>query len=113
MRLPLFLFAVLCLFIGLIMWRSELAASVPPPLASSPEPTFSRLVMVGATSSPTTFATTYLVTKIVDGDTIAIAKDGKTVTIRLMGIDTPETVDPRTTVQCFGKEASDKTKALL
>ncbi len=31
----------------------------------------------------------------------------------MLGIDTPETVDPRKTVQCFGKEASNKTKELL
>jgi len=31
----------------------------------------------------------------------------------LIGVDTPETVDPRKPVQCFGKEASDFTKAHL
>lgn len=55
----------------------------------------------------------YSVTKVVDGDTIAISKDGKTETVRLIGIDTPETVDTRVEVQCFGKESSDKLKALL
>lgn len=50
------------------------------------------------------------VTKVVDGDTIKL-ESGQTV--RLIGIDTPETVDPRRGVQCFGKEASDKTKELL
>ena len=39
--------------------------------------------------------------------------DGKTETLRLIGIDTPETVDPRKPVQCFGKEASNKAKELL
>ncbi len=38
---------------------------------------------------------------------------GKETTIRLIGVDTPETVDPRKPVQCFGKEASDKTKQIL
>ena len=55
----------------------------------------------------------YTVTKVVDGDTIAINLNGKSETIRMIGIDTPETADPRTTVQCFGKEASDKAKELL
>lgn len=45
-----------------------------------------------------------------DGDTIIISKDCKSVTVRLIGIDTPETVDPRKPVQCFGKEASEYTK---
>lgn len=55
----------------------------------------------------------YAVTKVIDGDTIAISKDGKTETVRLIGIDTPETVDTRVEVQCFGKESSDKLKSLL
>ena len=55
----------------------------------------------------------YPVTKVVDGDTIKINKDGTEVTIRFIGVDTPETVDPRKTVQCFGQEASDKTKQIL
>lgn len=55
-------------------------------------------------------AKTYLVTKVVDGDTIEV--DG-TSKIRLIGVDTPETVDPRKTVQCFGQEASDIAKSKL
>jgi len=50
------------------------------------------------------------VTKVVDGDTIQI-EDGRTV--RYIGIDTPETVDPRTTVQCYGTEASSRNKQLV
>jgi micrococcal nuclease len=33
--------------------------------------------------------------------------------VRLIGIDTPETSHPRRPVQCFGAEASIRTKALL
>lgn len=55
----------------------------------------------------------FAVTKVIDGDTITIAMRGKQETIRLIGIDTPETSDPRTGVQCFGKEASAKAKSLL
>ncbi len=53
------------------------------------------------------------VTHVVDGDTIDADIDGKTERIRLIGIDTPETVDPRKPVQCFGREASNKTKEML
>lgn len=53
------------------------------------------------------------VTKVVDGDTVKVMIDGKIETIRLLGIDTPEVVDPRKPVQCFGKKASEKTKELL
>src|SRR5258706_2201791 len=55
----------------------------------------------------------YLVTRTTDGDTIVILKDGKEQKARLLGVDTPETVDPRKPVQCFGKEASAKTKEAL
>lgn len=50
------------------------------------------------------------VSKVVDGDTIELMS-GQAV--RLIGIDTPETVDPRRPVGCFGKEASNETKNLL
>lgn len=50
------------------------------------------------------------VTKIVDGDTIKI-DTGETV--RYIGIDTPETVDPKKPVMCYGKEATNKNKELV
>ena len=56
---------------------------------------------------------TYEVVKVIDGDTLTASMNGKSETLRLIGIDTPETVDPRKPVQCFGKEASDKAKELL
>jgi micrococcal nuclease len=55
----------------------------------------------------------YEVVKVVDGDTITVNMAGKKVGIRLIGLNTPETVDPRTTVQCFGQEASKKAKEML
>lgn len=59
---------------------------------------------------PQTF---YKVIKVVDGDTLAVEINGQSETLRLIGIDTPETVDPRKPVQCFGIEASNKAKELL
>jgi len=53
------------------------------------------------------------VVNVTDGDTFKVLIDGKTETVRIVGIDTPETVDPRKSVQCFGKEASDYSKQLL
>lgn len=64
--------------------------------------------MSTATSSPL-----YPVAKIVDGDTIKILRDGAMVTVRLIGLDTPEIVDPRKPVQCFAKEASSEAKRML
>jgi micrococcal nuclease len=56
---------------------------------------------------------TFLVTKVVDGDTIKLLIDGEEKSIRLIGIDTPETVHPSKPVECFGIEASNKAKELL
>ena len=50
------------------------------------------------------------VMKVVDGDTIWVERDGNRVKVRLIGLDTPETQDPRKGVQCFGVEASDRAK---
>ncbi|MFH1187860.1 MAG: thermonuclease family protein [bacterium] len=55
----------------------------------------------------------YKVTKVVDGDTIAVDIDGVSETIRLIGINTPETKDPRKPVECFGVQASKKAEELL
>ena len=55
----------------------------------------------------------YRVVKVVDGDTIKVSLNNKTETIRLIGVDTPETVDPRRVVGCFGREASNFTKKTL
>ena len=65
-------------------------------------------------SLPIAFAAeTGKVTSVVDGDTFKAKIGTKVETIRIIGIDTPETVDPRKPVQCFGIEASKKLKALL
>ena len=52
----------------------------------------------------------YLVERVVDGDTIIVRGVGR---IRLIGVDTPETVDPRRPVEFFGREASAFTKRML
>lgn len=65
-------------------------------------------------SSSAAARTDALVTKVVDGDTIDVQfSDTTKARVRFVGIDTPETVDPRKSVQCFGPEASAHMKALL
>jgi micrococcal nuclease len=53
------------------------------------------------------------VARVVDGDTVDVTLDGQTLRVRLIGIDTPEVVDPRRPVECFGREASDRAHELL
>jgi len=55
----------------------------------------------------------YKVTQFADGDTISVDMNGKQERIRMIGVDTPETQDPRKQVQCFGKAASAFTKQLI
>ncbi len=52
-------------------------------------------------------------TNVVDGDTIDVLIEGWEVRVRYIGIDTPETVDPREPVQCFGREASERNRQLV
>lgn len=66
------------------------------------------------------------VARVVDGDTIRVvisarvdgpgageAPIGEELSVRLIGIDTPESVRPGTPIECFGREASSAAKALL
>lgn len=55
----------------------------------------------------------YLVTKVIDGDTIDVEINSQVTRIRLIGINTPETSDPRRPVQCFGREAKQYLTDLL
>ena len=53
------------------------------------------------------------VERVIDGDTIQVRVEGKRRTVRLIGVDTPETKHPTKPVQYFGREASAFTKAAL
>ncbi len=55
----------------------------------------------------------YAIDHFVDGDTIAVKMNGTTESIRMIGIDTPETHKPNTPVQCYGPAASAFTKNLI
>lgn len=65
------------------------------------------------TTEPTSTINLIEVTKVIDGDTIMVKIDEKEEAVRLIGVDTPETKDPRKPVQCFGEEAAKKTKELV
>lgn len=55
----------------------------------------------------------YRVVEFADGDTISVDMNGKTERVRMIGVDTPETHDPRKAVECFGQAASAYTKRLI
>ena len=64
-------------------------------------------------SSETTAPGEGVVVSVFDGDTVSVEIDGREETVRLIGVDTPETVHPTKPVQCFGPEASAFAKDLL
>ncbi len=75
----------------------------------------------GLTANDTNFQQTlinnspgsYRVVRVNDGDTLTIDMDGTEERVRMIGVDTPETQDPRKPVQCFGRAATAFTKQLV
>ncbi len=94
------LLAALAILASFFIGRSGIDLS-PAAILGNPSPTPSIYIEEDGT---------VLVTAVVDGDTIEIEGGQR---VRLIGVNTPETVDPRRAVQCFGKEASAYTKSLI
>ncbi len=69
----------------------------------------------GTSSGPPTTGTaeTAIVEFVIDGDTVDLIIDGQQERVRLIGVDTPESVSRDTPVQCYGAEASAALKGLL
>ncbi|MCX6726386.1 MAG: thermonuclease family protein [Candidatus Shapirobacteria bacterium] len=76
--------------VGKINWKNDVAIVIPTGVVNNKE--------------------TVEVIRVIDGDTIEIAGGQK---VRYIGVDTPETVDPKRPVGCFGKKASAKNKELV
>lgn len=76
------------------------AVAGPPQAAASP-------------NVPADAAGPFPVLDVIDGDTARVERGGHPVTVRLIGVDAPETVHPNLPVQCFGPQASDYTTQLL
>lgn len=55
----------------------------------------------------------YAIDHFIDGDTIAVNMNDNIETIRMIGVDTPETHKPNTPVQCYGPQAAAYTKDLI
>lgn len=85
--------------------QTAISTSSPTPI-STPPPNPS----VQGASIATDSASIAVVSEVVDGDTIRISS-GETV--RYIGIDTPETKDPRRPKECFGEEASRFNEQLV
>lgn len=91
---------------------SAAAAKQPSPSASTGAAGSPR-AKVASAAGLTGLGALYAVSGITDGDTIKVMVGGTWETIRIIGLDTPETKDPRKPVQCFGKEASSHLQGLV
>lgn len=70
-------------------------------------------IAVAQMVNPQAFMPQASVVRVVDGDTIEVSDHGQNKTIRLLNVNTPETVDPSKPIECGGPEASDYLKKLL
>lgn len=114
------IFLTLFLFSTFLIWQGIRQSDFPKvfeqvsyPLAKPSDLPDQILGVQESSSAAENIKNLVSVVKVVDGDTIDVQINGQKKTIRLIGINTPETVDPRRPVQCFGKEASNETKRLL
>jgi endonuclease YncB( thermonuclease family) len=54
-----------------------------------------------------------LVERVVDGDTVVVRLDGQQIKVRLIGVDAPESVDPRKPVERFARESAAFLRQLV
>ena len=71
------------------------------------------LVSVGSGGETARDASEGRVVRVVDGDTIRVVHEGREEPVRLIGVDTPESVKPGSPVECFGKAAAAFTRREL
>lgn len=75
------------------------------------------LVFLAACGSPSSTVTPDIaaaeVVEVIDGDTVILSFDGREESVRLIGVDTPETRHPDRPVECFGPEATGFAEGLL
>ena len=83
------------------------ATAEPSSDTSQPKSTGLRRLAKGPIS------TGWRVTRIVDGDTVDVSRGRRTLTLRLIGIDTPETVHPTEPIECYGPEATEFARRRL
>jgi len=113
-RLFLPRFLLVCLWLACLAY--PLSFLVKPHLLTKPTSTASPTASPSARALGTVETgtlETVVVTRVVDGDTIKISRNGSIATIRLIGINAPESVAPNRPVECYGKESSASLRGLL
>lgn len=99
---------ILLIGIAVSVSRSLPTTTLPSPtLTPRPEPSLQVASNSGVLSGQ---SESIQVARVIDGDTIELKNGNK---VRYIGIDTPETSDPRTGIQCFGREAYERNRQLV
>jgi endonuclease YncB( thermonuclease family) len=88
-------------------------ARKPPPLILLAIPAAILLACQSRAENTPAPASVALVERVVDGDTVVVRLDCQSVKVRLIGVDAPESVDPRKPVQRFGHESADFLRRLV
>jgi micrococcal nuclease len=107
MRRAAVVLAVLALVVAIrVAWGAHGGAPGAPPVID-PGPVESPAIPAAAFAAQ--------VVRVVDGDTLVarVGGSGPSLRVRVIGVDTPETVKPNTPVRCYGPQASTFTKHLL
>lgn len=100
-------------FVILALVLGSIGFGLNAPHAPNEDRTAVARIATSASSSSTASVQRSKVIHVVDGDTVDVLFHGERTRLRLIGLDTPETVDPYKPVQCFGIEASNEAKQLL
>ena len=100
--------ALLLGWLTLSFWQDEPSSNSEAPATSAES-----VPVLAPLNTPASSEFVWLVTKVVDGDTIWVEGEGERLKVRLIGVDTPETVHPTKGVECYGPESSDFAKDIL
>ncbi|HEV7849041.1 MAG TPA: thermonuclease family protein [Mycetocola sp.] len=105
------------LAIGALLLSTRPDVPIPgiPPAAteSVPVPVEPGVLPAVPPAAPSAAAESAAVVRVVDGDTLVVNRGEGDERVRLVGVDTPETVAPNAPVECFGPEASAYVTDLL
>lgn len=109
--IPTFLLiAFLGLLLAFFIANNSAKSKANKELLQSTPSVFAERTTSSASAEPVQSAQQVLVTRVIDGDTIEIEGGQR---VRYIGINTPETVDPRKATECFGPESSRENKELV
>ncbi len=104
---------LLCIFLGILFLTYSYLAEKGYIKTSDTKQSTQSSVTTRTSTKSSPLGGVYTVSHVVDGDTVDAQDANGTIRIRLLGVNTPESVDPRRPNECYGKEASAYVKSVL